>query len=106
MSASPDVVDRLLAWGRIDFRPSHRPPAWGRVALATALAIVLSLAADAVLVALGTHLFPATKGYVHFQFADYAKLTVIGVIIAGAAWPIVARVSSAPRWLFFPPPSR
>jgi len=101
MAASPDVVDRLLAWGRIDFRPSHRPPAWGRVALATALAIALSLAADAVLVALGTHLFPATKGYVHFQFADYAKLTVIGVIIAGAAWPVVARVSSAPRWLFF-----
>ena len=71
------------------------------MALATVLAIVLSLAADAVLVALGTQVFPATKGYVHFQFADYAKLTVIGVIIACAAWPIVARVSSAPRWLFF-----
>ena len=37
----------------------------------------------------------------HFQFHDYAKLTVIGVVIAGAAWPIVARMSSAPRWLFF-----
>ena len=29
-------------------------------------------------------MFPATNGYVHFQFADYAKLTVIGVLIAGA----------------------
>jgi Family of unknown function (DUF6069) len=101
MATSPDVVDRLLAWARIDFRPSHRVPAWGRVALATALAVVLSLAADAALVALGTTLFPATKGYVHFQFADYAKLTVLGVIIAGAAWPVVTRVSAAPRWLFF-----
>jgi len=101
MAISPDVVERVLAWGRIDFRPSHRPPAWGRVAQATALAVVLSLAADAALVALGTHLFPATNGYVHFQFADYAKLTVIGVLIAGAAWPVVARVSSAPRWVFF-----
>ena len=42
-----------------------------------------------------------TKGYAHFQFPDYAKLTVIGVLIACAAWPVVARVSSAPRWLFF-----
>ena len=46
-------------------------------------------------------MFPATKGYSHFQFSDYAKLTLIGVIIASAAWPIVTRVTSAPRWLFF-----
>jgi hypothetical protein len=38
---------------------------------------------------------------VHFQFHDYAKLTVIGVVIACAAWPVVCRVSTAPRWLFF-----
>jgi len=119
MATSPDLVERVLAWapiervlsrptvGRllaragIDFRPPHRLPEWRRVALATALAAVLSLAADATLVAVGTHLFPATNGYVHFQFADYAKLTVIGVLAAGAAWPVVARVSSAPRRLFF-----
>ena len=71
------------------------------MAVATVLSVVLSLAADAALVAIGTHLFPATKGYVHFQFHDYAKLTVIGVLIACAAWPVVARLSSAPRWLFF-----
>jgi hypothetical protein len=71
------------------------------VVLATVLAIVLSLAADAALVAIGMRLFPSTKGYVHFQFHDYAKLTILGVVIACAAWPVVARVSSAPRWLFF-----
>jgi len=119
MVTSPDLVDRLLAWapaeralsrppvervlawGPLDFRPSHRLPAWPRVALATALAVVLSLAADAALVAVGTAVFPATNGYVHFQFADYAKLTVIGVFVAGAAWPLVVRVSSSPRRLFF-----
>ncbi len=74
---------------------------WWRVALATILSVALSLAADAALVAIGTRVFPMTKGYVHFQFHDYAKLTVIGVLIACAAWPVVARVSSAPRWLFF-----
>ena len=52
-------------------------------------------------VAIGEAIFPATKGYAHFQFADYTKLTVIGVIIAGAAWPIITRVTSAPQWLFF-----
>lgn len=53
------------------------------------------------LVAIGTAVFPSTKGYVHFQFRDYAKLTINGVIIACIAWPIVTRISSAPRWLFF-----
>ena len=51
--------------------------------------------------AIGEAVFPSTKGYVHFQFSDYSKLTIIGVIIACAAWPIVTRISSAPRWLFF-----
>jgi hypothetical protein len=101
MAASPDVTERALAWARIDFSPAHRPPEWWRVALATVLAVAASLAADAALVALGTRVFPTTKGYVHFQFDDYAKLTIIGVLIACAAWPVVARLSSAPRWLFF-----
>jgi hypothetical protein len=69
--------------------------------VATVVSIGLSLAADAALVAIGTRLFPATKGYVHFAFTDYAKLTILGVLVAGAAWPIVTRISAAPRWLFF-----
>ena len=97
----PEEVERALTWARVDFRPTHRPPKWWRVGVATVLAIAGSLAADAVLVLLGKHLFPATKGFVHYQFHDYAKLTVIGVVIACAGWPIVARISSAPRWLFF-----
>ncbi len=95
------LVARLLGWARFDASPDHRPPGWRRVALATVLSIALSLAADAILVAIGTRVFPATQGYVHFQFSDYAKLTVVGVVIACAAWPIVARVCAAPRWLFF-----
>jgi len=101
MATSPDVTERLLSWVRIDFSPPHRPPQWWRAAMATVLSMVGALVADAVLVAVGVHVFPATKGYVHFGFADYAKLTVIGVLVAGAAWPVVARISSAPRWLFF-----
>ena len=67
---------------------------------ASIISVAGSLAADAVLVAIGTAIFPSTKGYVHFRFSDYAKLTVIGVVIACLAWPVVTRISSAPRWLF------
>ena len=101
MAPPPDVTQRALAWARLSLTPAHQPPAWWRVALATVLSIAGSLGADALLVFVGTRLFPSTKGYVHFQFHDYAKLTVIGVLIACAAWPVVTRVSSAPRWLFF-----
>jgi hypothetical protein len=69
--------------------------------LAAVASIAGSLVADAVLVVIGEAIFPGTKGYAHFRFSDYAKLTVIGVIIACAAWPVVARLSSSPRWLFF-----
>src|ERR1700728_4128349 len=72
-----------------------------RVALATVVSVGGSLLADAALIAIGTTVFVSTKGYVHFQFHDYAKLTIIGVLIACAAWPVVTRVTSAPRWLFF-----
>ncbi|HEY2215150.1 MAG TPA: DUF6069 family protein [Acidimicrobiales bacterium] len=72
-----------------------------RILLATLVSLVGSLAADAILVALGKSIFPSTKGYGHFQFGDYAKLTIIGVIIACVAWPVVTRLSSSPRWLFF-----
>jgi hypothetical protein len=99
--SSSDLVGTVLGWARIDFHPPHRPPAWWRVGLATVLALALSLLADAALVAIGTRVFPSTKGYVHFQFHDYARLTVIGVLIACAAWPVVARVCADPRWLFF-----
>jgi hypothetical protein len=70
------------------------------MALATAASVIGSVLVDALLVVIGEAVFPGTKGYVHFRFSDYTKLTVIGVIIACVAWPVVARLSSAPRWLY------
>src|ERR1700749_3218193 len=101
MAAPPDVTQRALEWARLDLHPPHRQPQWWRVALATFLSVVLSLAADAAVVFVATRLLPSTKGYVHFQFHDYARLTVVGVLMACAAWPVVTRISRAPRWLFF-----
>jgi len=97
----PTITDRVVSTLRIDLAPTHRQPSMVWVAVATVVSLAGSLIADAALVAIGTAAFPSTKGYVHFQFDDYAKLTVIGVIIACAAWPIVTRISSSPRWIFF-----
>jgi hypothetical protein len=85
----------------IDFAPRHAQPSWTRVALATVVSLIGSLLADALAVVVFQALFPGTKGYSHFQLADYSKLTIIGVIIACVAWPVTTRICSQPRWLFF-----
>jgi hypothetical protein len=95
------MLKQLASFARVDFRPLHPQPKVSRVVLATLAATVGSLAADALLVVAGQAIFPATKGFQHFQFGDYAKLTVLGVLVACVAWPVVTRVSSSPRWLFF-----
>ena len=89
-----------FTWARIDFRPPQRPPAWRRVGLATLLALGLGAAGRRRHCRRRGPGSPSTQGYAHFQFHDYARLTVIGVLIACAAWPVVARCCSAPRWLF------
>jgi hypothetical protein len=94
------MIQGIMSLSRLDFAPPHRPPTAARVVVAAVVCTVGSLLADGLLVVSGEALFPGTKGYVHFRFSDYAKLTVIGVIIACAAWPVVVRLSSAPRWLF------
>jgi hypothetical protein len=95
----PPSVQRLFAWLHVDFNPP-RPPSNAEVAVATVIALGASLVADALLVAIGTHVFPSVKDYGHFHFSDYAKLTAIGVIIACIGWPIVARITSRAKWLF------
>lgn len=101
---NPPELPAALSWplefARLDFAPRGRPPKLRTVAVAAVAAIAGSLLADALLVAAGQAIFPATRGYVHFQFPDYAALTIIGVLIACAGWPIVTRITSAPRWLF------
>lgn len=99
--AESSLVERSLALFKVDFSPSHRQPSLRRCVLATILSVGGSLLADALLVVMSEAVFPSTKGYVHFQFHDYARLTTIGVIVASVAWPTVTRISSSPRWLFF-----
>jgi hypothetical protein len=95
------ITDQVRSLTRFDPSPAHRLPRAGRVALAIAASVALCLLADKLLVLAGTAAFPGTRGYVHFQFSDYAKLTIIGIVIAGLGWPAVARLTSAPRWVYF-----
>jgi hypothetical protein len=92
----PPLLSRALRLVRVDFAPAHRQPSAARVVAASVISVAGSLAADAVLVAIGTASSPRPGGYVHFRFSDYAKLTVIACL----AWPVVTRISSAPRWPF------
>src|ERR1700727_1345616 len=96
----PTSLGRALDLVRVALAPAHRQPSSLQIAVATAVSVAGSLAADALLVVIGQAVFPSTKGYAHFQFSDYAKLTVIGVIIACVAWPVTTRISAAPRRLF------
>lgn len=94
------MLNKALSLVHLDFAPNHQQPSGGRVVLATIASLVGSLLADAVLVTIAQAVFPSTKGYVHFQFGDYARLTVIGVLIACVAWPVTTRITSQPRWMF------
>jgi hypothetical protein len=95
------MLQKALDLIHLDFTPRHEHPAPGRVVLVTVISIVGSLAVDALCVFIAQAVFPGIRNYPHFQFADYSKLTVIGVIIACAAWPVTSRITSQPRWMFF-----
>lgn len=97
----PRWLEQLLDLAHVDWEPPSRQPSARQLFAASALAVVGSLLADTLLVALGTHVFPSTRGFPHFRIADYASLTVVGVLFACAGWPIVSRITSTPRWLFY-----
>jgi len=96
----PRALQPLLRFFHVDFEPPQ-PPSTAEWVLATLVSIIGSLVADMILVAIGTRVFPSVKNYGHFHFSDYSKLTIIGVVIACIGWPIIARISSRPRWLFY-----
>jgi hypothetical protein len=94
-------VARARQLTHLDLDPAGRQPSAQRWLVATAASLAGSLVADVLLVAIGTAVFPSTRGYVHFQFHDYARLTILGVVVACAAWPLVTRITSQPRWIYF-----
>ncbi|HKT56264.1 MAG TPA: DUF6069 family protein [Microbacterium sp.] len=90
----------LLGYFRIDAPGARFQPAAWRFVLASAVAVVGSVAACAIVAQIWMLADPATRGYDHFRFMDYTKLTVIGVVIACLGWPIAAALSSRARRLY------
>lgn len=90
------LLDDAMRVSRIDFQPAPRQPSVPVTALGIAVGVLLSVAVNALIVHVAIGLYPALAGYEHFRFSDYARLTVVGALIACGGWPILTRVSSAP----------
>lgn len=91
---------RLLGYFLIDApRGRFQPRAW-RFVVATVVAVVGSIAVCTVVAQAFMLAFPTTRGYGHFRFTDYAKLTTVGVAIACLGWPVAAALSSRARRLY------
>ena len=93
----PPAVERLGSWARLDLPRGAAQPSLWRFLLATAVAIGWSLLACRLLAAAAMQHVPSTRGYGHFQFADYGKFTVVGVVAACIAWPVVTWFSTRGR---------
>ena len=82
----PDVVERVLALARLDCAAPPRPTRTGGGSPWPPCSPWCSRwPPTRPWWRWAPHLATACAGYVHFQFADYAKLTVVGVLIAARA---------------------
>lgn len=97
---NPERLVRFRRVAHIDFAFPGRPPAMPWVVVAAVLSIAASLAFDELCVHVATSMFPALRGFSHFHVADFAPLTVVGVLLACGGWLLAVTVSSTPRWLF------
>jgi Family of unknown function (DUF6069) len=98
-----DESPRLLgpAILRLDLPRGSAQPSAARWIVATVLAVGASLLACFGLARLAIAWDPALAGYGHFQFGDYARLTIIGVLGACIGWPLLSWFSSRARRLYF-----
>jgi hypothetical protein len=85
---------------RLDLpRGTAQPTIW-RWIVGTIVAVGASLLACFGLAHLAVVLDPALAGYGHFQFSDYSRLTIIGVIGACVGWPVVSWFTTSARRLY------
>lgn len=68
-----------------------------RFLLAAVVAIVLSLLICAAVAAATTALVPALQSYGHMRVQDWAKLTIIGIVLASLGWPLACLLWSRAR---------
>ena len=86
----------LARWG-LDFPSGAAQPRAWRFVVATVVAVGLSIAACAALVAVGIRVFPSTAG--HPSDAITTPMTV-SLVIASLGWPAACYVSTRARRLY------
>ncbi|GAA2750115.1 hypothetical protein GCM10009869_08590 [Amnibacterium kyonggiense] len=96
----PPAVRRAARTVRADLPGLATVPTVGRFAVALVVAVLGSLAACAVVAAAAVALVPSLAGYDHLHVGDWAKLTVIGVVLACFGWPFAAAIWSRARLPF------
>ncbi len=93
-------MTKLRMYLRLDFPRGSAQPGPVRFVAATLIAVFGSVVACWATSTVTIALIPSIAGYGHLQFDDYTRLTVIGVLVASIAWPLVTLVSSRARRLF------
>jgi hypothetical protein len=94
-------MTKLRAYLRLDFPWGSAQPGPVRFVAATVIAVFGSVLACWAISKVTIALIPSVAGYEHLQVGDYTRLTVIGVLVASIAWPLVTLAASRARRLFF-----
>jgi hypothetical protein len=94
-------MSRPRDYFRLDFPWGKAQPGPIRFVAATVIAVAGSVLACWILVKAAIAVMPSTAGYGHFQFGDYTRLIVIGVVAASIGWPLITLVSSRAKRLYF-----
>jgi hypothetical protein len=85
---------------RLDLPKGQAQPSWWRWIIGTVVAVLGSLLVCFALAKLVSSADPSIAGYQHFEFSDYSRLTIIGVVAACIGWPIVTLLSTSARRIY------
>jgi hypothetical protein len=85
---------------RLDLPRGSAQPSWWRWVLGTFVAIGASLLLCLALAKLASAADPGLAAYGHFQFSDYSRLTIVGVLGACVGWPLMTWFSSSARRVY------
>jgi hypothetical protein len=85
---------------RLDLPMGQAQPSWWRWILGTIVAVLGSLLVCFALAKIVSSADPSIAGYPHFEFSDYSRLTIIGVLGACIGWPIVTLFSTTARRIY------
>jgi len=85
---------------RLDLPKGQAQPSWWRWIIGAVVAVLGSLLVCVAIAKLVSSADPSIASYQHFEFSDYSRLTIVGVVSACIGWPIVALLSTTARRIY------